>query len=93
MKIPQKHYKELYTLFSSVKNPKEAEKLLVDMLTPQELDSLAERWQLVQELDSGLPQREIAKKLKLSISKITRGSCVMQYGTGGIALFLKRLKK
>ncbi|MDA1208994.1 MAG: YerC/YecD family TrpR-related protein [bacterium] len=93
MKIPQKHYRELYTLFASIHNPEEAEKFLEDMLTPKELDSLAERWQLIQELDSGLPQRDIAEKLHLSISKITRGSRALQYGKGGFRMLLDRLKK
>lgn len=91
MPIPQKHLKELYPLFASVRSEKEAKMLLTDILTPQELASVAERWQLVQELHKGTPQRKIAKKLNLSISKITRGSQAMQYGTGGFALFLKRL--
>lgn len=67
--------------------------LLKDILTPQELDSVAERWQLIQMLDAGVPQREIAKKLGISISKITRGSRMMQYGSGGFDMFLKRVKR
>lgn len=93
MAIPKKHLKELYELFAAVSNEKEAEKLLKDILTPQELSSLAERWQLIQMLDAGVSQREIAKKLKISISKITRGSRMMQYGSGGFAHFLKKLSK
>ena len=93
MPVPPKHRKDLYELFASVKTVKEAKMLLEDMLTPQELASLAERWQLVQELHKGTPQRTIAKKLNLSISKITRGSNALQRGTGGFAYFLKKLKK
>lgn len=66
---------------------------MADILTPQELASVAERWQLIQELHKGTPQRDIAKKLNLSISKITRGSRMLQYGSGGFSLFLKKLKK
>ena len=66
--------------------------LLEDILTPQEIDSLAERWQLVQELAKGTPQREVAEKLSVSISKITRGSRVLQYGRGGFRIFLQRLR-
>lgn len=67
--------------------------LLKDILTPQELDSVAERWQLIQMLAAGVPQREIAKKLGISISKITRGSRMLQYGSGGFGVFLDRVKK
>ncbi len=88
-----RHYRDLYKLFASVESPKEAELLLVDILTPNELDSVTERWQLVQALASGMPQRDIAKKLKVSISKITRGSRMLQYGEGGFGYFLKKLGK
>lgn len=93
MAIPQKHLKDLQQLFASVRTPQEAEMLLNDILTPQELESVAERWQLIQALASGKPQREIAHDLKLSISKITRGSRMLKYGSGGFGHFLKKLKK
>jgi Trp operon repressor len=86
-----KHRRDLYRLFASVRSEKEAEMLLKDILTPRELDSIAERWRLVRMLASGVPQREIAKRLGVSISKITRGSRMLKDGSGGFAYFLKRL--
>ncbi|MFA7682436.1 MAG: Trp family transcriptional regulator [Candidatus Peribacteraceae bacterium] len=91
MAIPKKHLNELFELFASVDTPKEAQMLLEDILTPQELASVAERWQLVQDLHRGTSQRTIADKLKVSISKITRGSRMLQYGGGGFRYFLKKL--
>lgn len=93
MPVSKKHLADLYRLFASVENEKEAEMLIKDILTPQEIESLAERWQLIQALDAGKPQRDIAEKLGISISKITRGSRMMQYGEGGFKHFLKKLKK
>jgi len=93
MAVPPKHLRDLYELFSAIRTPAEAEQLLADILTPQELAAIAERWQIVQELQKRTPQREIAKKLNVSISKITRGSRMLQYGSGGFDLFLKKLKK
>ena len=93
MAIPKKHLKDLYQLFSAIGGEKEAKILLEDILTPQELVSVAERWQLVQQLAKGKPQRDIADDLGLSISKITRGSRMLQHGSGGFAHFLKKLKK
>lgn len=90
MPISPKHLRDVFALFASVKNAKEAEMLLRDILTPQELDSIAERWELIRELAKGTPQREIAAKLHLSISKITRGSRMLKYGFGGFKLFLKQ---
>lgn len=93
MQLPRAHLKGLYALFASVKSEEEAAKLLADLLTPQEMASVAERWQLIQELAKGTPQRDIAKKLNVSISKITRGSRMLQYGGGGFAYFLRKAKK
>lgn len=86
-------FHDLHVLFASVKKKKEAKMLLEDILTPQELRSVAERWRLVQALASGMKQRDINKKLNISISKITRGSRMLKDGSGGFGLFLKRLKK
>lgn len=76
-----------------MRTEKEAEILLKDILTPQELDSIAERWELIQMLSDGVPQREVADKLGISISKITRGSRMLQYGSGGFLYFLEKLGK
>lgn len=93
MPIPRKHLTDLYDLFAQIENREEAKLLLDDILTPQELSSVAERWQLIQELNKGTPQRDIAEKLGLSISKITRGSRMLQYGSGGFKHFLGKRKK
>ena len=93
MSVPQGHVRDLYNLFAQVENVQEAKLLLNDILTLQELESLAERWQLIQSLHSGKPQREISKDLGISISKITRGSRMLQYGSGGFKHFLKKAKK
>ena len=93
MPIPPQHLKQLWQLLAVIEDEKEAKMLMEDLLTPQEVESIAERWQIIQQLEKGLPQREIAKKLNASIVKITRGSRVMQYGSGGFRHFLKKLKR
>ncbi|MDR1899755.1 MAG: trp operon repressor [Treponema sp.] len=44
------------------------------LLTPAEVADIATRWALVKDLERGIPQREIAKNLGISLCKITRGS-------------------
>lgn len=83
----------LYSLFCAIETPQEAKLLLEDLLTPHELESLAERWQEVQLLAKGMTQRDVAKKMGISISKVTRGSRMLQHGSGGFRLFLERLGK
>ena len=92
-RISKQHYRQLCDVFASIRTAKEADKLLSDMLTPQEIESMAERWQLIQLLAAGVPQREIAKKLGISISKITRGSRMLQFGSGGFRTMLKRKRQ
>lgn len=77
-----KSIKEIATVFASINNPKEFEYLLVDILTPSEIEMLGERWETCKLIAQDKPHREIAKKLGISISKVTRGSRVMKYGTG-----------
>lgn len=90
MAVPRKHITELYALLASPRNAAESKQLFDDLLTPQERAKLAERWQLVKLLASGMPQRKVAKKLNISISKVTRGSRALQYGTGGFKKYLKK---
>ena len=44
------------------------------LLTPAEINDIAGRWALVKHLEEKVPQREIAKKLGISLCKITRGA-------------------
>lgn len=79
-------------MFSRKRDEKEWDVLLQDLLTSKEYESLAERWQIVQFLHKGVPQRDIAEQLGVSISKITRGSKVLQEGAGGILTALGKKK-
>lgn len=92
MKIPRKHLQDLYALLASLKTTKDAQLLADDLLTPQERSKLAERWQIVKMLAAGKTQRDIAKKLNVSISKVTRGSRALQYGSGAFQKLLKKKK-
>ena len=44
------------------------------LFTPSEKKDFARRWLLVKEIDKGTTQREIARRLGMSLCKITRGS-------------------
>jgi len=92
MPVPDQHLQEIYRLFASIGSEEEAKLLLEDILTPPEVADIAERWQVVKELDKGTPQRAIADRLGVSISKITRGSNALQFGKGGFRHFLDKLK-
>jgi TrpR family trp operon transcriptional repressor len=48
------------------------------LLTPAERRVIAQRWLLVREIKHGTSQRVTAKKLGVSLCKITRGSSVLK---------------
>jgi Trp operon repressor len=53
---------------------------LEDMMTPQEIEALDERIKIMYALAAGKTQREIAEELELSITTVSRGSRILQYG-------------
>jgi TrpR family trp operon transcriptional repressor len=65
---------ELARLLAKAQEGELIESFLRCLLTPAETADIAARWALVKALEEGMPQREIAKKLGLSLCKITRGS-------------------
>jgi len=83
--INTKHLKELGEVMTSIKEPKLMESFLKTILTPKELDEVSSRVQILKLLKKGIPQREIASKLGISIGTISRGSREMQYGDQKIA--------
>lgn len=85
----KKDLQEIYSLFASIKTPQRAKIFLEDMFTPAELEQLIQRWRLVKMLHQGVPQRDISKKLRISISKVTRGSRVLKTSGKGFKLFLE----
>lgn len=63
-----------------------------DILTPTEFEEIVTRWQIIKQLSKGVPQRKIAKNLKVSITKITRGSRELRDKKGGFWKVLKSTK-
>lgn len=67
-------FKELSVSLAQIDDPPLIERFLKSILTPNEIEEISTRWALVQLLDQGMSQRNISKKLGLSLCKITRGS-------------------
>ncbi|MDP2643189.1 MAG: YerC/YecD family TrpR-related protein [Candidatus Peregrinibacteria bacterium] len=74
---------ELADAVMEIKERQEAKDFLKNILTPGELDEIVKRLQIIKLLKKGVPQREIAKKLDVSIGTITRGSRELKYGAPG----------
>jgi TrpR family transcriptional regulator, trp operon repressor len=65
---------EIARALARATSPRQVERFLRSILTPTEIREISSRWALVRLLDQGASQRSVAKKLGLSLCKITRGS-------------------
>ncbi|AEF83947.1 conserved domain protein [Treponema primitia ZAS-2] len=84
---------ELSRTLADAGDPELIESFLRCLLTPGETADIAARWALVKALDRGMPQREIAKNLGLSLCKITRGSRELKKEKSAFRRFLGMVKK
>ncbi len=66
--------RELSRALSRVDDTRLIDGFLESILTPREVRELAGRWELVKRLAAGESQRSIARRLHMSLCKITRGS-------------------
>ena len=72
------YLEELSLALSRADDPRLIRDFLQSLLTPNEVQEVSFRWALVTLIDEGMSQRNIAKKLGLSLCKITRGSKELQ---------------
>lgn len=84
-----KFLNELMEVIISLKNKKLTLAFLKNILTPAELDEISIRLQIVKLLKKGIPQREVAKKLNVSIGTVSRGARELKYGEQGFNQILK----
>ena len=74
---------DLFGAILSLKTIKEAESFFRDLCTVEELKEMSERWQIVNLLDRRFSYREIADKLKVSTTTVSRVAAWLNNGTGG----------
>lgn len=63
-----------------IKKPAAMEDFLYGLLTEKELREIPNRLEIVKLLKQGVPHHEIAEKLKVGVSTVTRGSKEIQKG-------------
>lgn len=64
--------------------------VLSDLLSKAEIEDIGLRCKILDQLLENKSQRGIAKNLSVSISKVTRGSQVLKYGSGAYAKIMKK---
>lgn len=73
-------FDQLVDVIHDCRDRQELKQFMHAILTPQEQAEIARRLQIVKLLKKGLPQREIADKLKVGIATVTRGSHQLKKG-------------
>lgn len=71
---------ELVEAFLENKSGAEMLDFLKGILTPREIEELSTRLQIVKLLKKGLPHQEIARRLKVGVATVTRGSRELRTG-------------
>lgn len=85
---------EIEILFSKISgNKKLLHDFLFDLLSPSEYKDLAVRLQIIRQLAQGLPHRQIAKNLKVSVATVTRGSRELANKSGGFRQIIDKYYK
>lgn len=90
--VNKKYKRELIGIILKIKNPEILSKFFEELLTPKEFKDITKRWQTVKQLYKKIPQRQISKNLGVSISKITRGSRVLQTQDSVFKKILKEIE-
>lgn len=81
MKFPES-LKLLADTLWQCKNKEDLEALLEDLSTPAEIVEMWDRIEILRALAQWMTQRDIAEKLWVSVTTVSRGSRVMQYWRG-----------
>ncbi len=71
---------ELIEAFLRQKSKSEMLEFLKGILTPKEFEELVTRLQIVKLIKAGLPHQEIARRLKVGVATVTRGSRELRLG-------------
>ncbi len=79
-------------LLADANSPAELDTLMGLFLTPEERSDIGQRYRIIQALLKGqLSQREMAKTLGVSISKITRGSNQLKSMPAELKAYLQQM--
>ncbi len=84
----KKYLRELAEALVQINDAKLAEDFLSNILTPPEKEEIARRLQIVKMLMKGVPQREVAEKLGVSVGTVSRGARELKYGAKGFEKIL-----
>jgi TrpR family transcriptional regulator, trp operon repressor len=82
--------KNLAQAIAGSRDPADILGFLQGILTPPEREKITLRWELVKLLEVGTTQRAVARRLGVSLCKITRGSKELKEGPRGFRRIMRR---
>ncbi|MBN1270963.1 MAG: transcriptional regulator [Candidatus Aminicenantes bacterium] len=83
---------EIARLLAGTDDEKTIERFIKEILTPTEIKEVSGRWALVKLLEKGESQRTIARKLGMSLCKITRGSRELKKKNSALKKMIKKIQ-
>ena len=86
-------YRLLVKALLSLENEKECDALLEDLLTKKEISDMAQRMLVAKRLSEQVVYSKIVEETGASTATISRVNRAYNYGTGGYATVLDRLKR
>jgi TrpR family trp operon transcriptional repressor len=69
---------EIAKVFCRIDDIQVMKEFFDEIFTPAERRDFALRWELMKLIRQGMPQRQIASKLRISLCKITRGAKIVK---------------
>jgi TrpR family trp operon transcriptional repressor len=84
---------DLTKILAQVDDAGQIREFFTSIFTEKEISMLVSRWELVCLIDQGVSQRTIARKLGLSLCKITRGSRELKKPDSVLKKFIDLQKK
>ena len=83
-----KNIQEISKLVKNLHTETEIELFFKELLTESEIQTLSKRWCILNMLKDGSTQRDIAKELKVSLCKVTRGAKILKDKKSVLAKYL-----
>ena len=69
---------DIEEIFCKIRDRRRMKKFFEEIFTPVERKNLQLRWQLMKMLHQDIPQRQISRRLGISLCKITRGAKILK---------------
>ena len=85
-------FSEICNIISSIKTKEEIKAFMTEIFTESEIAALSKRWRILKMLNQGVTQRDIVKKLNVSLCNVTRGAKILKKQDTAVTKYLVKEK-